>query len=281
MFIAILTYKKPLEEVDRFLQAHREYLVKHYAIGDFIASGPQTPREGGVIMVKAENRTAVDAIIAQDPFNINGIADYQIVEFTPTMFCDCRLEAIMNNLSVNSNSFGGDVDDDTVFRKATEEDIPVVTAILKSAVERMLAEGKQQWDHSYPNETHVRIDVAEGNGYILQRNNEAVAYGAVVFNGEPAYNNIRGKWLSDEPYVVVHRMAVLPDSQNRGCGISFLKSVEQLALSKAIKSFRVDTNYDNIRMLNLLKKAGFSYCGEIRYESGSRMAFAKNLNYAE
>ncbi len=39
MFIAILTYKKSLNEVDRFLQAHREYLAKHYAAGDFIASG--------------------------------------------------------------------------------------------------------------------------------------------------------------------------------------------------------------------------------------------------
>lgn len=74
MFIAILTYKKPLEEVDRHLQAHREYLAEHYAAGDFIASGPQTPRVGGVIMMKAENRAAVDAIIAQDPFNINGLS---------------------------------------------------------------------------------------------------------------------------------------------------------------------------------------------------------------
>lgn len=88
MFIAILTYKKPLEEVDRFLQAHRDYLAKHYAVGDFIASGPQTPRVGGVIMIKADNRATVDAIIANDPFNINRIAEYQIVEFTPTMFCD-------------------------------------------------------------------------------------------------------------------------------------------------------------------------------------------------
>ncbi len=94
MFIVILTYKKPLEEVDRHLQAHREYLAEHYAAGDFIASGPQTPRVGGVIMIKAENRAAVDAIIAQDPFNINGIADYQIVEFTPTMFCDDTLKNI-------------------------------------------------------------------------------------------------------------------------------------------------------------------------------------------
>ncbi|WP_289753759.1 YciI family protein, partial [uncultured Duncaniella sp.] len=86
MFIAILTYKKPIEEVDRFLQAHREYLSKHYASGDFIASGPQTPRIGGVIMIKSDNRALVDSIIAQDPFNINGIADYRIVEFTPTMF---------------------------------------------------------------------------------------------------------------------------------------------------------------------------------------------------
>lgn len=85
MFIAILTYKKPLSEVDRFLQAHREYLAKHYAAGDFIASGPQTPRVGGVIMMKATDHAAVDAIIAQDPFNINDIADYQIVEFAPSM----------------------------------------------------------------------------------------------------------------------------------------------------------------------------------------------------
>ena len=94
MFIAILTYKKPLEEVDRYLQAHRDYLMEHYASGDFIASGPQNPRIGGVIMIKAENRTAVEAILAQDPFNINGIADYQIVEFTPTKFCDGILKNI-------------------------------------------------------------------------------------------------------------------------------------------------------------------------------------------
>ena len=88
MFIAILTYKKPLEDVDRHLQAHRDYLAEHYAAGDFIASGPQTPRVGGVIMITAKSREAVDSIIAQDPFNINGIADYQIVEFTPTMFAE-------------------------------------------------------------------------------------------------------------------------------------------------------------------------------------------------
>ena len=95
MFIAILTYKKPLEDVDRFLQAHRDYLACHYASGDFITSGPQNPRTGGVIMIRANSRAAVDAIISQDPFNINGIASYHIVEFTPTMFCEPSLADIL------------------------------------------------------------------------------------------------------------------------------------------------------------------------------------------
>lgn len=95
MFIAILTYKKPLEDVDRHLQAHRDYLAEHYAAGDFIVSGPQTPRVGGVIMMKAESREEVEDIISEDPFNINGIADYQIVEFTPTMFCEPNLSELL------------------------------------------------------------------------------------------------------------------------------------------------------------------------------------------
>ncbi len=95
MFIAILTYIKPLEEVDRFLQAHRDYLAEHYSAGDFIASGPQNPRVGGVIMIKASDRDAVNSIISEDPFYINSIADYQIVEFTPTMFCDENLKLFL------------------------------------------------------------------------------------------------------------------------------------------------------------------------------------------
>ena len=95
MFIAILTYKKPLSEVDRFIAAHREYLVRHYAAGDFIASGPQTSRVGGVIMMKADSREAAETIIAEDPFRVNGIADYQIVEFTPTMFVAEELKTFL------------------------------------------------------------------------------------------------------------------------------------------------------------------------------------------
>ena len=77
MFIVLLTYKLPLAEVERHLAAHREYLDRQYAAGTFLCSGPQNPRTGGVILCRAADLTA------EDPFRIHGVADYEIIEFSP------------------------------------------------------------------------------------------------------------------------------------------------------------------------------------------------------
>ena len=167
--------------------------------------------------------------------------------------------------------------DGLIFRTATPKDLPAITEILKMAVKRMLEQGKQQWNENYPNETHIQADIENGTGYMLDLNGKVVAYGAVVFDGEPAYSYITGAWLADRPYVVVHRLAVSQQQERRGLGRDFLKAVEHLALSRGVDAFRVDTNYDNYAMLHLLEKSGFSYCGEIYYEKGSRKAFEKLL----
>lgn len=95
MFIAILTYKKPLADVDKYLATHREFLDVHYAAGDLIASGPRKARVGGVIMLTSQSREDAEAILCQDPFRVNGIADYQLVEFTPTKFVTEELAQIL------------------------------------------------------------------------------------------------------------------------------------------------------------------------------------------
>lgn len=79
MFVLILTYKAPIEKVIELLEEHNAYLDKHYATGRFIASGPQVPRIGGVILCKADSHQEVEDIIKEDPFN--AVADYQIIEF--------------------------------------------------------------------------------------------------------------------------------------------------------------------------------------------------------
>lgn len=86
MFIASLTYVKPLSEVERFLEEHIAFLERYYVAGKFICSGRKNPRTGGVILFNAKDETEMKQIISQDPFNINGIADYEIIEFYPTKF---------------------------------------------------------------------------------------------------------------------------------------------------------------------------------------------------
>ncbi|HEY5801627.1 MAG TPA: YciI family protein [Burkholderiaceae bacterium] len=85
MFIILLHYIKPLEEVERHLPAHRAFLEKHYADGHFIVSGRRVPRTGGVIIAKAAGREQVNDLIAGDPFYRHEVAEYDIVEFEPTM----------------------------------------------------------------------------------------------------------------------------------------------------------------------------------------------------
>lgn len=85
MFVIVLTYMEPLDVVDRYLAAHVEYLKKQYETGIFIASGRRIPRTGGVILARAESRQALQEILGQDPFCVHGVAEYEVVEFSPSM----------------------------------------------------------------------------------------------------------------------------------------------------------------------------------------------------
>ena len=103
-----------------------------------------------------------------------------------------------------------------IFREAQIKDVPSIGRIFDDAVARMLAEGKKQWTESYPTEIHALADMSMHNGYVLEFNNKVVAYGAVIFTGEQAYNDLQGEWLGPGPYVVVHRLAVSADAQRQG-----------------------------------------------------------------
>jgi len=109
-----------------------------------------------------------------------------------------------------------------------------------------------------------------------QAQGNVVAYGAVVFDGEPAYDAIEA-WLTDGDYVVLHRMAVTDGEKGRGVATEFMRRVEAMACGRGTGSMRVDTNFDNRYMLRMLGRLGFVYCGKVRYRSGERLAFEKTL----
>ena len=83
-FILLVKYKKPLEEVDKYLKDHILFLDKYYASNNFLVSGRRNPRTGGVIICQFNSIDEVNNIIKEDPFFIQNIADYEVVEFEPT-----------------------------------------------------------------------------------------------------------------------------------------------------------------------------------------------------
>lgn len=98
MFIANLKYKKSIEEVNKVLETHLEYLDKYFEKGKFICTGKKSfPELGGVILFDSNNLEEAKKILHEDPFYIKEIADYEIIEFQPIKFSqNFSIENLLN-----------------------------------------------------------------------------------------------------------------------------------------------------------------------------------------
>lgn len=81
MFLIDLTYTAPLDAIDAAMRAHMTYLRAQYAAGRFVVSGRKVPRDGGVILAVGDSREEIEAIAREDPFVLQGLATFRIVEF--------------------------------------------------------------------------------------------------------------------------------------------------------------------------------------------------------
>lgn len=164
------------------------------------------------------------------------------------------------------------------FRKTIKKDVNNVMKIIKQAQDYFKSQGVDQWQNGYPNEETIENDIKNDESYVLEKDGEIVATTMLTFNGEPTYASIQGKWLSNDKYATIHRVAV--DNTHKGKGLSsqIIKYVEKNCLDKGIHSIKVDTHEDNTSMQRLLEKNDFKYCGVIYLEDDSkRIAFEKLL----
>ncbi|MDN3677854.1 GNAT family N-acetyltransferase [Flavobacterium paronense] len=163
------------------------------------------------------------------------------------------------------------------FRKATTSDIPKIWKIIQQAIARRKNDGSQQWQDGYPNEDVIRTDITKGIGYVLTDNETITSYAAILFNDEPAYEQLKGTWLTNGDFAVVHRVAISDNYTGKGLAQKIFLFTEDLVIKKNIFSIKVDTNFDNIPMLKILEKLGYTYCGEVNFRGSDRKAFEKKL----
>ena len=78
--IAIIRYRKPLEEVQKHTDAHRAYLQSLKQEGLLVASGPLVPRSGGALLLRVPDddpQAKLDSIRDNDPYIKAGMAQYE------------------------------------------------------------------------------------------------------------------------------------------------------------------------------------------------------------
>lgn len=163
------------------------------------------------------------------------------------------------------------------FRKAKAEDVSEIWNILKKAIQRRKEDGSNQWQDGYPNKEVIEMDIRKGAGHVLEIENNIAGYISILINDEPEYDNLKGEWLSNNDFIVFHRLAVSKDYLGKGIANELFLEVEKFAIAKNIFSIKADTNFDNEPMLYLFNKLGYTYCGEVYFRGSARRAYEKFL----
>ena len=81
--LALIRYRRPIEEVVAHQDAHRAFQRKLLDEGKLLAAGPHDPRFGGMMLLRVpdnENpQQALDAIRDADPYYTAGVVQYELL----------------------------------------------------------------------------------------------------------------------------------------------------------------------------------------------------------
>lgn len=154
-------------------------------------------------------------------------------------------------------------------RLAKVEEVDKIKEIYNLAKSFMDSCGNAgQWVNDYPQKELLKEDVKNEQLYVCIDENKIVAVFCFFVGNEPTYDKIYdGKWLNDEPYGVIHRIAVA--EHKKGLASKCI----QWCINKH-HNIKIDTHKNNIPMQKTILKNGFKYCGIIKKPDGSeRLAY--------
>lgn len=163
-------------------------------------------------------------------------------------------------------------------RPARKEDLAAIWGILEEAIQKRQSENSTQWQDGYPNQEVILLDIEKEHGFVAtSEDGSIVGYMAFIPDVDPAYEVEGIEWLSNSPYGVVHRLAVSQRKKVKSLGTWMMVQAENLCKQENRQSLKVDTNFDNMAMLQLLKNLGYIQCGVVKMRGEERLAFEKRL----
>jgi uncharacterized protein YciI len=83
LFVVLMTYTKPLPDVDQVRAAHISHVERAAGRGILVAWARRSPPVGGVLVATAPDRKTLEDVLAADPYVQAGVASPEVVEFNP------------------------------------------------------------------------------------------------------------------------------------------------------------------------------------------------------
>lgn len=165
-----------------------------------------------------------------------------------------------------------------MIRKAEEKDLDGIMKVIEDGRTSLKTAGIPQWINGYPSCDDILNDIKSGGGRVIEEDGRIFGYCYLLDVKEPTYTVIKGKWLNDDPYITIHRSAVLSSVKGQHLADLFLQAAEKLAREKGFHDLRADTHVKNKPMRAYLTRNGFTECGIVYMRDGSeRVAYQKIL----
>lgn len=160
----------------------------------------------------------------------------------------------VNWFTLNNNS---------MLKKAEMKNLDGILYLYRLCVKEMNRQGLFNWNTAYPS-GQVVSDIEKGNLYIWSEDEIIVSALALDRDQPEGYTEQNWK-IKNVPYLVVHRLAVLPGLQNKGIGEKVMKDVIRIARQLSFKSIRLDVFTGNPGAVRLYEKLGYSGVGDIHF----------------
>ncbi len=150
-------------------------------------------------------------------------------------------------------------------------DLDDIFEIFKLSTDRLIEQGIEQWDYSYPTQIDIKKDIESQESYINLYGNKIVGTICLNEKQDPQYENI--DWKLNGKILVIHRLAVHPNHYGHGIGRQLSEFAIQFAKDFNYDAIRLDAYSKNPYSNKLYESLGFTKAEGFCYFHSSKIPF--------
>ena len=156
--------------------------------------------------------------------------------------------------------------------KAVKADVPEIITMTRACAKHMIANGIYQWNEHYPTPAAFENDIEQDQLWLLKEGGSVIGSVVVFSIMDDEYTEI--EWLTpNEKNIYIHRLAVHPEYQGKGCARMLMDFAEEYARQNNFASVRLDTFSQNPRNNVFYDKRGYQRLGDVYFPKQSEHPF--------